>query len=58
METQSFTGDPQKGSIMSAAPSVERTATNGIRTALGIAGVLSIILGTLILVWPLSLIHI
>ena len=37
---------------MSAALSVERTATNGIRTALGIGGVLSIILGTLILVWP------
>lgn len=34
------------------APSIAKTATNGIRTALGISGVLSIILGTLILVWP------
>ena len=33
-------------------PSIAKTATNGIRTALGISGVLSIILGTLILVWP------
>lgn len=37
---------------MSTESSVERTATNGIRTALGIGGVLSIILGILILVWP------
>lgn len=33
-------------------PTFEKAATNGIRTALGIGGVLSIILGILILVWP------
>ena len=30
----------------------EKAAVNGIRTALGIGGVLSVILGILILVWP------
>ena len=33
-------------------PSIVKTATNGIRTALGVGGVLSVILGILILVWP------
>ncbi|GAA1653598.1 HdeD family acid-resistance protein [Microbacterium flavum] len=37
---------------MTAEPSIEKTATNGIRTALGVGGVLSLILGILILVWP------
>ena len=37
---------------MTAEPSLEKTATNGIRTALGVGGVLSLILGILILVWP------
>lgn len=37
---------------MTAEPSLEKTATNGIRTALGLGGVLSVILGILILVWP------
>lgn len=37
---------------MSTASSIEKSATNGIRTALGVGGVLSIILGILILVWP------
>jgi hypothetical protein len=30
---------------MTAEPSLEKTATNGIRTALGVGGVLSLILG-------------
>jgi len=33
-------------------PSIVKTATNGIRTALGVAGVLTLIAGILILVWP------
>lgn len=37
---------------MTTASSVEKSATNGIRTALGVGGVLSVILGILILVWP------
>lgn len=37
---------------MTAEPSLEKAATNGIRTALGLGGVLSVILGILILVWP------
>lgn len=37
---------------MTTEPSIEKAATNGIRTALGIGGALSIILGILILVWP------
>lgn len=37
---------------MTAEPFLEKTATNGIRTALGVGGVLSLILGILILVWP------
>ncbi|MEZ5187938.1 MAG: DUF308 domain-containing protein [Microbacterium sp.] len=32
--------------------SIVKTATNGIRTALGVAGVLTLIAGILILVWP------
>ena len=37
---------------MSIDSSLERGAVNGIRTALGLAGVLSLIVGILILVWP------
>jgi uncharacterized membrane protein HdeD (DUF308 family) len=37
---------------MSTESSAETSAVNGIRTALGIGGVLSIIAGILILVWP------
>jgi len=37
---------------MTAEPSLEKAATNGIRTALGLGGVLSVILGIVILVWP------
>lgn len=37
---------------MTTEPSLEKTATNGIRTALGLGGVLSVILGIVILVWP------
>lgn len=37
---------------MSSEPSVAKTAVNGIRTALGIGGVLAVITGILILVWP------
>lgn len=37
---------------MTSESSIEKTATNGIRTALGLGGVLSVILGILILVWP------
>ena len=33
-------------------PSIAKAAPNGIRTALGVGGVLSVILGILILVWP------
>ena len=32
--------------------SAEKSAVNGIRTALGIGGVLAVIVGILILVWP------
>lgn len=41
----------QKGLFMTE-PSIAKAATNGIRTALGVGGVLSVILGILILVWP------
>ena len=37
---------------MTAEPSLEKTATNGIRTALGLGGALSVILGIVILIWP------
>ncbi len=37
---------------MSTESSLEKSAVNGIRTALGIGGVLSVIAGILILVWP------
>ncbi len=37
---------------MSTASEVEKTAVNGIRTAFGIGGVIAIIVGILILVWP------
>ncbi|GAA3902339.1 HdeD family acid-resistance protein [Microbacterium invictum] len=37
---------------MSTETSFEKSAVNGIRTALGIGGVLAVILGILILVWP------
>lgn len=32
--------------------SLEKTAVNGIRTALGIGGIIAVIVGILILVWP------
>lgn len=35
-----------------AAPTAEKTLTNGIRTALGIGGVLAVVVGILILAWP------
>ncbi|GAA5208975.1 HdeD family acid-resistance protein [Microbacterium kyungheense] len=37
---------------MSTASEAEKSAVNGIRTALGIGGVLAVIVGVLILVWP------
>ncbi len=37
---------------MSTASAADRTAVNGIRTALGVGGVLAVIVGILILVWP------
>ena len=37
---------------MSTADAAEKSAVNGIRTALGIGGVLAVIVGILILVWP------
>lgn len=37
---------------MSAASPAEKSAVNGIRTALGIGGVIALIVGILILVWP------
>ena len=37
---------------MSTESSAEKSAINGIRTALGVGGVLAIIVGLLILVWP------
>ena len=37
---------------MSTESEAEKSAVNGIRTALGIGGVLSVIAGVLILVWP------
>lgn len=37
---------------MTTEPSLEKAATNGVRTALGLGGLLSVILGILILVWP------
>ena len=37
---------------MSTASEAEKSAVNGIRTALGIGGVLAIIVGILILAWP------
>ena len=37
---------------MSIESTVEKSAVNGIRTALGIGGVLAVIVGILILAWP------
>jgi uncharacterized membrane protein HdeD (DUF308 family) len=37
---------------MSTASSAEKTAVNGIRAAFGIGGIIAIIVGILILVWP------
>lgn len=37
---------------MSTTGNVEKAAVNGIRTALGIGGVLALVAGILILVWP------
>ena len=37
---------------MSTASAAEKSAVNGIRTALGIGGVLAVIVGILVLVWP------
>ncbi|GAA1950343.1 HdeD family acid-resistance protein [Microbacterium deminutum] len=37
---------------MSSETSAERSAINGIRTALGVGGVLAVIVGILILAWP------
>jgi uncharacterized membrane protein HdeD (DUF308 family) len=37
---------------MSTDSSLEKSAVNGIRTALGVGGVLAVIVGILILVWP------
>ncbi|WP_308493976.1 HdeD family acid-resistance protein [Microbacterium terrisoli] len=37
---------------MSTSSSVEKSAVNGIRTFLGLAGVVALIVGILILVWP------
>lgn len=37
---------------MSTESAAEKSAVNGIRTALGVAGVLSVIVGILILAWP------
>jgi len=37
---------------MSTASSAENTAVNGIRTAFGVGGVIALIVGILILVWP------
>jgi uncharacterized membrane protein HdeD (DUF308 family) len=37
---------------MSTASEAEKSAVTGIRTALGIGGVLAVIVGVLILVWP------
>lgn len=37
---------------MTTEPSIEKAATNGIRTALGLGGLVSVILGILILAWP------
>ncbi|MDQ7877883.1 DUF308 domain-containing protein [Microbacterium sp. QXD-8] len=37
---------------MSTASEAEKSAVNGIRTALGVGGVLALIVGVLILVWP------
>ncbi|MFZ4841220.1 HdeD family acid-resistance protein [Mycetocola saprophilus] len=39
---------------MTQEPSLSRTLTNGVRTALGIAGIIAIIIGILILVAPLK----
>ncbi|MCS4275239.1 uncharacterized membrane protein HdeD (DUF308 family) [Mycetocola sp. BIGb0189] len=39
---------------MTQEPSLSRTLTNGVRTALGIAGIIAIIFGILILVAPLK----
>jgi len=37
---------------MSTESSAEKSAINGVRTALGVAGVLALVVGILILVWP------
>ncbi|MDW4572441.1 DUF308 domain-containing protein [Microbacterium sp. M3] len=37
---------------MATASEAEKSAVNGIRTALGVGGVLAVIVGILILVWP------
>lgn len=39
---------------MSDIASAEKSAVNGIRTALGVGGVIALIIGVLVLVWPLK----
>jgi len=47
-----LTGNSQKGHLMSTESSAERSAINGIRTALGIGGILAILAGLFILFQP------
>ena len=47
-----LTGNSQKGISCPPNHRAEKSAVNGIRTALGIGGVLAVIVGILILVWP------
>jgi uncharacterized membrane protein HdeD (DUF308 family) len=48
-----FTGITQERlAFMSAETSARSTAVNGIRTALGVGGVIALIVGIIILVWP------
>lgn len=42
----------RKDNHMSTDIPIEKAAVNGVRTALGIGGVLAVIVGVLILVWP------
>jgi hypothetical protein len=47
-----FTGSSQKGKLMSDALSEAKSVFTSLRVALAVSGVLSLIVGILLLVWP------
>jgi uncharacterized membrane protein HdeD (DUF308 family) len=47
-----FTGSSQKGNLMSDAVSEAKSAFTSLRVALAVSGVIALVLGILLLVWP------